>query len=269
MRSIFIFAMIAGGLMLASYTSGFGGVQATLESGQSYRVDLMALSSLTDLGLLTQRAQSENWWVRVQQDTEVTYFQGQERCEACDVNMEDQFLTSPLLVLDSGLFLIELDTDTYGLTIRPLVDDSSMYEAIVFMKETLTSDIVSAQINAELSALGLNLGNTLSFEVAASPDRKVTVPEDVNLEETLYRLTQAPDWESEAMLRNFSLSGLRVRVVVELAEGQAAPNQFNLVVEQTGTNVLRAQVLIPDLIALAQDPAVVEVRPPLQAQPQV
>lgn len=268
MRTLLLFVMVTGGLILASYTSGFG-VEGALEGGQMYRTDLMMLAA-TDVNLLTQRAQAENWWIRLQQDSDIFYFQGQERCTACEPALESQFLTAPFLTLDNGLFLVEIDTNAFALTLRPKVDGSGGYEAVLSMRETLEPNAVSNQINEELSALGLNLGSELAFELtAASVSSKTAVPEGVNLEETLYRLTQAANWNSEAMLRGLSLSGLRVRVVIELAEGQSAPVQYNLVVEQTGTNVLRAQVLIPDLIALAQDPAVVDVRPPLQAQPQV
>jgi len=268
MRTLLLFAMVTGGLILASYTSGFG-VEGALEGGQTYRVNSMALA-MTDVNLLTQRAQAENWWVRLQQDNDIFYFQGQERCTACEPVLESQFLTTPLLALDNGLFFAEIDTNAFTLTIRPKVDGSGGYETIVAMRETLDATVVSNQINEELSAIGLNLGNESTFELAAaSASGKTAVPEGVNLEETLFRLTQAANWNSEAMLRGFSLSGLRVRVVIELTEGQPAPVQFSLVIEQSGTNVLRAQVLIPDLIALAQDPAVVDVRPPLQAQPQV
>jgi len=135
------------------------------------------------------------------------------------------------------------------------------------MKQTLDAEALTNQIQQELSALGLILPLGLSFEaLPLSARAKAPVPQGVRLDETLFRLTQAPDWPDFATLQGLSLSGLRVRAVVELAEGQTPSARFDLLIEGQGSSGMRTQVLIPDLLALAQDPAVAQVRAPLQPQ---
>jgi len=86
----------------------------------------------------------------------------------------------------------------------------------------------------------------------------------VRLDERLYRLTQAPDWVDFADEQGLFLSGLRVRVVLELVGAQEP--DLGLLVEQRASASLRAQALISQLITLAQDPAVRRVRLSLQPQ---
>ncbi|HEY5595760.1 MAG TPA: hypothetical protein VIL47_00660 [Candidatus Bipolaricaulota bacterium] len=254
-------------MMLAAFTlwGGFQGwgVSPSLESGQAYRASLAPPHAEAMLA----KAQALGWWIRVQQGAEVSYYQGSERCAACAPALEGQFFGFPQLALDGAVSMVRLDTAAFRLNLRPMVDGGLLYELVVVMKQTLDAEALTNQIQQELSALGLILPLGLSFEaLPLSARAKAPVPQGVRLDETLFRLTQAPDWPDFATLQGLSLSGLRVRAVVELAEGQTPSARFDLLIEGQGSSGMRTQVLIPDLLALAQDPAVAQVRAPLQPQ---
>ena len=240
------------------------GVSPSLESGQAYHTSL--LMPIHAEALLA-KAQALGWWIRVQQGMEVSYYQGSERCTACTPALEGQFFQFPQLVLDGNLSMVRLDTAAFRLNLRPMVDSGMIYELVVVMKQTLDAETLSNQIQQELSSLGLILPVGLSFAaLPLSAKAKAPVPQGVRLDETLFRLTQAPDWPDFATLQGLSLSGLRVRAVVEVSEGQTPSARFDLLIEGQASSGMRAQVLIPDLLALAQDPAVAQVRAPLQPQ---
>lgn len=237
------------------------GVGPGLESGQAYQVSLPPLQAEGLMG----RAQALGWWIRLQQGTDVSYFQGAERCDQCLPALEGQFFQFPQLVLDGNLFMVRLDTAAFRLNLRPKADNPILYEMVLVMKQTLEAQAAANQIQQELSGLGLLLPAGLSFEaLPLSAKARTSVPQGVRLDEILYRLVQAPDWPDFATLQGLSLSGLRVHAVVELIDGQTPSARFDLLVEAQASSGVRAQVLIPDLLALAQDPAVSQVRAPLQ-----
>lgn len=265
MKALFWLLTVAGGLLATGYLYGFG-VSSSLDGGQAYQADL-EMSAGLDLAELQSRAQALGWWVRIQNDFEVAYFQGADACKDCDSTVEDQFFTLPQLIVDSGFFALRLDTEAFRVNVRPKTDASGAYEAVVVMKNTLSSELVIQRLDEELTRLGLDVGANLAF--AALPlntKSKTPVPDGLALEETLFRLLQAPDWYDFAALQGLSLSGLRVRAVVELADAQTQPGNVNLLLEQSASDSFRAQVLIPQLLTLARDPAVQRVRLPLQPQ---
>jgi len=247
---IWILACLSGLVFLGA--NGFG-VSPGLQSGQNYRADI---AGRVNVALLKAKAQGLDWWVRLQQGSEVAYFQGVRACEDCDVNVEREFFGLPQLIVDGDLAMARMETDGYRLNLRPQSDGSGQYEMVLVMRQTLDADAVAAQTRDDLSALGLTLDSPLSFQALGPGSKaKTAVPEDVKLDEVLYRLTLAPDWPDFAERQGMVLSGLRARVVVELNEGSQLPQGFDLVVEQQAQTSVRAQVLIPDLVRLAQDPA--------------
>jgi hypothetical protein len=108
---------------------------------------------------------------------------------------------------------------------------------------------------------------SLKFELLI-PQAKPVPPEDVRLDSVLYGLMLAPDWNDYAREHVLALSGLRVRVLIELATpGAPLPEGLDLVIEGRSTRFVRAQALIHQLAELARDPAVAFVRLPSRPQP--
>lgn len=259
-----LLTLLALGAFGWSSAHGFG-LDPDLESGQAYRARLAVVPSAATV---LPNAQALGWWVRMQTGEEITYFNGLARCEACDPNLEAQFYQMPQLTVDGADFMARLDTEAFRLNLRPQSGSTQAYELVVMMHQTLGATVVAQQAQQALAALGVALGEGVAFEpLSVAQNGKTLVPNGVHLEETLYRLALAPDWPDFAQLRGLTLSGLRVEVIVELAEGQALPGNFDLIVEQTSGQLARVQVRISDLVALAQAPGVVEVRPPLSPQP--
>lgn len=252
---------LVGGVIIVGYLQGFG-LSPKLESGQAYRAEL---SSGAALSAVQTHAQALGWWVRVQTGFEVTYFQGQERCEPCEPASEQQFFSLPQLVVDEGQFMVRLETALFRLNLRPNVNGDGGEELVLVMKQSAPQATVNAQLRDVLDPIGVSLGNDVTFERVPPADKTTTpLPAGLRLDERLYRLTQAPDWVDFADEQGLFLSGLRVRVVLELVGAQEP--DLGLLVEQRASASLRAQALISQLITLAQDPAVRRVRLSLQPQ---
>jgi len=252
---------LVGGVLIVGYLQGFG-LSPKLESGQAYRA---ALSSETTSSAVQTRAQTLGWWVRIQTGFEVTYFQGQERCESCESASEQQFFDLPQLVVDEGQFMVRLETALFRLNLRPNVNGDGGEELVLVMKQSAPQATVNAQLRDVLDPIGVALGNNLTFEPVPPAGKTTTpLPTGLRLDEVLYRLTQAPDWVEFANEQGLFLSGIRVRVVLELA-GTQEPD-LGLLVEQRAGAGLRAQALISQLVTLAQDPTVRRVRLSLQPQ---
>lgn len=243
---------------------GFG-VSPSLVEGQAYRAALPPAA--VDLLDLQDRAQGLGWWVRVQEGQTVRYFQGARACEACVPAQEDLFFSLPQLLLDAGRFMIRLDAEDYRLNVRPDAQNPGNVELTLVMRATRAEALVVAQLGELLDRLGLQTGPLSFAQIPLDKKARAPLPEGLALEENLFRLIQAPDWPDFAALRGIPLSGLRARVLVELADEAVLPQGEDLSIESRAGTTLRAQVLIDELLSLGRDPAVRAVRVPAQPQP--
>ena len=266
-----------GMLLLAGATAGFFNMYnmasaATVDTERHYRAEL-TLGAVNTAQLILA-AQQESYWVRIQTNTDVTYLNGTEPCNACDPSQEDLFFQAPSLYVDGGNFRIRLEETEWKLSIRPRESQmSGAYELIVspvLPQTELTTEILEA-IDAALQPL-----NALSQSVQALSFNeiiqtgKVQPPDGANIDSVLYAITQAPNWDVYAQLNGISLSGLRVDVLVELADPNLElPESLDLVIESRSSNFVRAAVLIHRLADLASLEGVTFVRLPSTPQPPV
>lgn len=218
-----------------------------------------------------QTAQELNYWIRIQTGADVTYLQGEMPCPTCDPAQEAQFFRPPRLYVDGSDFWIHLDEVDWTLHLRPAAHSASSYELVVSPKLPKTQVTAEdlANIRATLAPFGVlpDQGAPLEFEPLIPPT-KPEPPEGTRMDSVLYGLTLAPDWVDYARRSEIGLSGLRAKVIIELASaGADPPGDLDLVIESRSDELVRAQVLIHQLVELARRPSVAFVRPPSRPQP--
>ncbi len=246
-----------------------GSASSELLAGRSYRAPLP--SSSTDIVRIVQAAQNLDYWIRIQQGLNVTYLKGNKPCSACDPAQETSFFQTPQLYTDGLLFWIRLDEPKYRLNLRPAASEPNSpggYELIVSPKVNLAEGDLQSLLTG-LAPFGVAPTQTgaLSFSVINVP-AKPRPPAGARLDSTLYGLMIAPDWHDYAAAHGIELSGLRARVIVDLATPGVQPQGVaDLLVEASSPERLRALVPIEQLLALARDPAVSLVRLPNRPQP--
>ena len=264
-------------LLLAGATAGFFNMYnsakaATVDTERHYRAEL-TLGAVNTAQLILA-AQQESYWIRIQTNTDVTYLNGTEPCNACDPSQETLFFQRPSLYVDGGTFRIRLEESDWNLSLRPRASTMpGAYELIVspiLPKVDLTTEDLEA-IDSTLAALSVlpQSTTTLTFEQIIQTG-KVQPPEGVRIDSVLYAMTLAPDWAAYAQLNGISLSGMRVSVLIELEDpALELPESLDLVIESRSTNFVRAAALLSKLTELASLDGVTFVRLPSAPQPPV
>jgi len=251
--------ILAGGLFNFSAADAEAGTTAS--PGSWYRA-VFALPQ-PDISAIAARAQQLGFWIRVQYGPQVAYFHGGELCSECQPEAEASFFEFPQLYLDGELFLARLDEPRYRLIIRPSAELAGMYELLISPKVELALSELESEAYGWLDRLAIQPGSSLSFTELV-PQEKPRPPEGVRLDSLLYALVVAPDWHDFAEARGLELSGLRIRVIVELAEPGVVPHPqgYHLWEEARSGELMRVLVPVSELLRLAQDPAVEFVRLP-------
>lgn len=264
MRVLFVSALIVGLLLaLLGWTSGealFG--FGTKIGGLTFYKASFPLAQ-PDIATIAARAQGLGFWIRVQEGLNVAYLHGAELCAACTPAGEASFFGFPQLYLDGGLFLVRLDEANYRMVVRPSPGARGSYEVIFGPKGQMEPQAIEAEALSWLQKLGIVQTASLEFTEMV-PQEKPQPPEGVRLDSLLYALTLAPDWHDFARERGFSLSGLRLKVIIELASPASEPQGYYLLVEARTPELVRAQVPVSELARLAADPAVKFVRLPYE-----
>jgi len=241
-------------------------VEAMLLAGHYYKASLPPAAY--NLNTIIEQAKSLNFWIRIERET-ITYYKGSELCLTCDPTKEREFFTMPQLYVDGNLFLIRTDGAAYKLIVRP--KDEVSLEIIIAPKQDITAKEAEDSIVAKLLQLGVICKCkpiSLAFEPLVFPQEKLAPPEGVKIDSLLYKLTQAPDWHEFAETNGFELYGLRVKVIIELVSPEEKlQGDYKLIVEATSDSLIRARVLINELVILAKDPAVKFVRLPYKPEP--
>lgn len=262
-------------LMLSATTglyNGFMGANAAaaVDAERHFRAAL-SLAPASTIQMI-QTAQGLDYWVRIQTGLDITYFDGMDPCAECDSSQESLFFVGSRLYVDGNRFWLNYEDAELSVNIRPLTESPLLhYELIVspiLPKTALTEDDIST-INGVLSQFGL-LGAqvTLTSLENLIPSSKLVPPAEAQIDSVLFNLLAQPDWNGYATLNQIVLSGLRARVLVDLATPDAVlPDDLDLVIETQSTNFARVQVMIHRLTELASNPAVGFVRLPSTPQP--
>ncbi len=269
------FWMWIGGLMavlglIAGFGEGAFSFKANVQTQRHYRALLPApgVSSLQ----VVQTAQQLDYWIRIQTGLDVMYLKGQTPCSTCEPSQEETFFTPPRLYVDGPWFWIHLDEPDWELHLRPS-SQMSHYELIVSPKlpKTALSDEDLGAIREKLTPFGVLPAGTNGLKLEPYlPSAKPEPPEGARLDSVLYGLALAPDWNRYAREQGIELSGLRARVLIELSAPEAQlPGTLDVQIEAQSGQLVRAQVLIHQLVQLAQDPAVAFVRLPSRPHPAV
>jgi len=243
-----------------------------LTAGSYYRA-LLPQTPAFSLPKIIEGAKRLGFWIRIQEGLVVTYFKGGELCTSCDPLKEQEFFKTPSLYVDAGLFLFRIDELKLFFNVRPLGGSAAAskgYEIIVNPKTDVSAKEAEGIMVGKLLQLGvLESAIPLSFELLKTQD-KPKPPEGLPLDSALFALTQAPDWHLFAARNNIELSGIRARVVIELntPDSQLQSTLNVIVLSRSSSGLIRALVLIPELIEVAKDPAVKFVRLPSQPQSQ-
>ena len=268
---------LAGFLILALVLMGFVKLSGEgwewgtviLTAGSYYRVVLPQTASF-NVPKIIEGAKRLGFWIRMQEGLIVTYFKGSELCTSCDPLKEPEFFRTPSLYVDAGLFLVRIDEPKLFFNVRPVVGSKGSYEIIANPKANLEAKEAEDLIVGKLLQLGvLESAIPLSFELLKTQD-KSKPPAGLPLDSTLFALTQAPDWHLFAARNNVELSGLRARVIIELKtpDAQLQSTANIIILSRSASGLIRALVLIPELIEVAKDPAVKFVRLPSQPKSQ-
>ncbi len=240
-----------------------GGIGGEARIGQAAFYKATLPLAQPDIATLAARAQGLNFWIRVQEGLNVAYLHGSELCTGCIPANEASFFGFPQLYLDSGLFLVRLDEADYRMVVRPAAEALRAYEVIFGPKREMSPEAMEEEAQSWLQKLGIVQTASLEF-TELLPQEKPQPPAGVRLDSLLYALTLSPDWHEFARERGFSLLGLRIRVIIELASPANLPQGYYLLVEARTQELLRAQVPVSELVRLAADPAVKLVRLPYE-----
>lgn len=264
---------VAGALAGLAYATGVGmgvpmaldpmGGTAFVDTERHFRAEL-ARPSVAIVDVI-QEAQRQDYWIRIQTGTDITYLKGNRPCPTCQPEQEAQFFKPPQLFVDGQRFWVRLDEPDWRLNLRPSSAPSG-YQLIVSPKLP-KKDVTSQDLNRIRSVLGPFgvLPPSIDLE-PFSPPMKPKPPQDARIDSVLYGLTLSPDWVDYARQNGIELSGLRAEVIVELASADV-PLPQDLIVESRSDQLVRAQALIPKLIALARLSRVDFVRLPNRPQP--
>lgn len=268
----FLTILLLGALALVSYPrlseifGGEGSVEAMLLAGHYYKASLPPAAY--NVNRIIDQAKSLGFWIRIERET-IAYYQGSELCLACDPAKEREFFTMPQLYVDGNLFLIRIDEVAYKLITRP--KDEANLEIIIAPKQDITTKEAEEQIIAKLLQLGVICSCkplALAFEPLLFPQEKLAPPEGVKIDSLLYKLTLAPDWHEFAETNGFELFGLRVKIIIELVSPEEKlQGDYKLILEARSDSLIRARVLVNELVNLAKDPAVKFVRLPYKPEP--
>jgi len=262
--------LMIGGVAAGSAISQHYVNAAVVDTQRHYRAEL-TLSGV-NTAQLVESAQDQGYWIRIQTNTDVTYFNGTEPCNACDPSQESLFFQRPSLYVDGQNFRIRLEEEDWNLSLRPRnAQMPGAYEVIV------SPVLPKTDVNADdLAAIDAALGPLSVLPMAVSSlnlteiiqTSKIEPPEGAKIDSVLYAITVAPDWQTYASQNGITLSGLRVRVLIELAsEESTLPESLDVVVESQSSNFIRAQVLVQDLVELSSLEDVAFVRLPSAPQP--
>lgn len=85
-----------------------------------------------------------------------------------------------------------------------------------------------------------------------------------NLDSRLVQLAEASDPEAFALQAGLDYDRALTRLVLEMAEGSALPDGYDLQVEATYANLIQAWAPISPLCSLSAEPNVLSVRPPFR-----
>lgn len=264
MGLLLIALALVGFVKLSGESWEWGSVMLT--AGSYYRA-LLPQTPAFNIPKVIEGAKRLGFWIRIQEGLIVTYFKGGELCTSCDPLKEQEFFKMPSLYVDVGLFLLRIEEPKLFYNVRPSVGAKGTYEIIVNPKTNLEAKEAEGIIVGKLVQLGvLESAIPLSFELLKLQDKPIP-PKGLPLDSLLYELTQAPDWHTFAARSNIELSGMRARVLIELKSPDAQMQFANLLIEaRSASGLIRALVRIPELIELAQDPAVKFVRLPARPQ---
>ncbi len=276
---------LAGFLILAFVLMGFVKLSgegwewgSVMLAAGSYYKALLPQTASFNIAKIIEGAKGLGFWIRVQEGLIITYFKGSELCASCDPLKEQEFFKMPSLYVDAGLFLVRMDEPKLFFNVRPLVGSAAasaagpppQYEIVVNPKVNLEAKEAEDLIVGKLLQLSvLESAIPLSFELLrlqSKPKPTGGLP----LDSTLFALTQAPDWHLFAARNNIELSGIRARVLIELKtpDAQLQGTANVIILARSASGLLRALVLIPELIEVAKDPAVKFVRLPSRPQSQ-
>jgi hypothetical protein len=266
MRVLILSALLIGlSLALIGWTGGEALFKAGIGGLTFYKATFPLAQP--DIATIAARAQGLGFWIRVQEGLNVAYFHGTELCTSCTPAGEESFFSFPQLYLDGELFLVRLDEANYRMVIRPSAEVSGAYEVIFGPKGGMAPQpqAIESEALGWLQKLGIVQTSSLEF-AEMIPQEKPQPPAGVRLDPPLYALTLAPDWHEFARERGFSsaLSGLRLRVIIELFSPTNLPQGYYLLVEAHSQELVRAQVPVSELVRLASDQAVKLVRLPYE-----
>ncbi len=248
-------------------TLALGAVSSTPVTGTvGDRPTFRATVPTPDAGVvqLIERAQSADYWVRIQTGQDVTYFKGSESCPSCDQANEAEFFQRPQLIVDGEMVWMRLAAESWTLNFRPSADSADTYELFVAPRQPNTelTDEILTQVDEALAPFEVLPGDATSLDFAAyNPPSDPGPPQGVAMTPALYGFLQASDWTVAASERGVARSGLRAVVDVELSSGSAElPSDLDLVVESRSGDTARVQALIPQLDDLARASSVQNVQ---------
>ncbi len=181
--------------------------------------------------------------------------------EPVDSSADTVLFDEQLLVIDGDRFLLRDAADGFRYTVRPGIDGATLVidpSRDLPMGETLDTALTSLQ------SLGI-IGNEVSFEVESFPKsapKPPPPPQDASLDSTLYGLLVARDWFDFAAAHALALVGLRVEVVAELLPEATLAAAYEPYVTGRTDGLVKLQLPIDLLVALARSEAVGYVREP-------
>ncbi|MBI1729688.1 hypothetical protein HY229_01305 [Candidatus Acetothermia bacterium] len=262
-------------LLLAAPAVGIvsdtNGASAALVDSQRHFHATVTLTAVNPLQVIST-AQNSDYWIRIQTGTDITYVKGKEPCTQCNPAQESSFFQMPRLYVDGQHFWIQIQVSDMEVHLRPQSASVQLQYELIISPALPKTELSAEDLGKVQDALApFGFLSTPITALTLEPlitSAKIQPPDGVHIDSVLYGLVSAPDWNDYAQLNGIALSGLRARVLVELAAPDAQlPDSLDLVIESRSDNFVRVQALIYRLAELASQSGVKFVRLPNNPQP--
>jgi hypothetical protein len=169
-----------------------------------------------------------------------------------------------LLYVDESRFLLSVAGTDFDYVVRPY---ETGYALLLIPHRDLPQGETLLTVLDSLRGMGI-IGEEVEIQGIISlekkPEKSPAPPDGVAMDSSLFGLSVAADWFSDAVARGLNREGLRVEVVAEKLPGAAVPQSFQPYIVSETEDLAKLLVPIHLLVNLARASGIGYVRPPYQ-----
>ncbi len=251
-------------LVLSLFFIGTGavGTGADLLSTDYYLISIGTVN--VPIADLIHTTQTDGYTVIVRSGDEVHSYRGTNTTTAPEKELIQE---SPLLYVDDGQFLLQVQGTNYDYTVRP--GEGKNYTLVIVPHTDLPMANTLTTVITELQKVKV-VGSEVNMEFQTFPQHAVkspAPPAGVPIDSRLYAVMVAPNWFTAAADAGLTRIGLRVEVVAEKLPDSAVPEEFRQYIESETAGLAKLLLPINKLIDLARAPTIGYLRPPHQPHP--